>query len=97
MRILTMSVLLLFLGGCAAGAIDRLEKLDAIIGTEVNVITGALEDRRCRYPVDVLERMVDARGMDWFRGWALSCPAAARLFDSLKVPVQLTPPTVLIK
>ena len=97
MRILVIAALGLFLGGCVASGIDRLNKLEAILATEVDAITDQIEDRRCKLPIDVLERLVDARGIEWFKGWAMSCPAAQRLFDSLKQPVQLTPPTVTIE
>ena len=77
-------VLLLFAGGCVAASIDRVTKLDAILETETDAIVGQIEDRRCRLPVDVIERLAEDRGADWLRGWILQCPSAKRLLDSVQ-------------
>ena len=96
LKFLYIPVAILFLGACAAQFGDRLDKLDAIIGSEVDVMADRIEDRRCKLPVDVLERMVNERGLDWFEGWSLQCPAAKRLFDSVQQPVNLSPPETVI-
>ena len=96
-RALGVLLLTLFITGCAAEYGSRLDKLGAILATETDVIINRIEDRRCKLPTDVLERIVNKRGMDWFEGWALQCPAPKRLFDSLKQPLQLMPPTVFIE
>ncbi len=81
MKIVAIIVALL-LGGCAAQAIDRLNKLDALLETEVDAVAGQIEDRRCSLPVDVIMRLTDDRGSDWLKGWKLQCPAATRLFTT---------------
>ena len=62
--------------------LPRLHALEGIIEEQVDAIIDEKEDRRCKWPVDILERTVDRRGAAWFDGWLESCPAAARLFRS---------------
>ena len=78
-----MLLAVLFLGACAATAVDRLDKLDALIDTEVDAVVGLIEDRRCQLRVDLLARLAEDRGLDWLRGWVLQCPSTKRLFDSI--------------
>ena len=80
--LIAVAVSALFLAACPTSLIPKLHIFDSIAEVEVDALIDEKEERRCRWPVDILERTVDRRGAAWFSGWLESCPAADRLFRS---------------
>ena len=81
MLVVAAGLLVIGLSGCTPSIVlQRLHAFDALAEVEVDAIVDEIETRRCRWPVDVLERTSNRRGSAWLEGWMSSCPAAARLF-----------------
>ena len=82
MLVVAAGLLVIGLGGCTPYMVlPRLHALEGIVEVEVDAIVDEIEDRRCKLPIDVLERTSNRRGSAWLEGWMSSCPAAARLFQ----------------
>ena len=83
MLVVAAGLLIVSLGGCTPSMVlPHLRAFEGMIEGEVDTAIDEIEDRRCKLPIDILERTVNRRGSAWFEGWIASCPAAARLFRS---------------
>lgn len=64
MLVVAAGLLVIGLGGCTPSMVlPRLHALEGIVEVEVDAIVDEIEDRRCKLPIDVLERTSNRRGL----------------------------------
>ena len=83
-RLLICGIAALVIAGCTPSMLlSQLNAFEGVVEVEVDAAIDEIENRRCKLPIDILERTSNRRGQAWLEGWMSSCPAAARLFRAV--------------